>query len=341
MALGYSETTGAVQKHVDSTDRTPLHLLVPRTAARMAAISHKESLSLWVNEAGFYSLIFGSKLPAARAFKKWVTSEVLPSLRRTGKYVLDDEHALIEAYDGMPIIYLGDVGTYDCTALLKFGWSDNIRERVKEHKKDFEEFTLQRVFPTSNNRQVEKLLKKHPEVQPYRLTKEIKGKNQTELLAVINVFKLSHIEALIHRMIAGSPHPILVQLRQSLQVFDKDVELKKLDVELKRLESDLAKRQLEHALQMARLKAGIGLDMNADMETDEVNEQDSLGHTDTDQVSEQQASQPPAGSSSDLQPTQAALQPYGVKLLHTLAAVWQMYIHEIKPQDDGFQTGLV
>ena len=245
MALGYNDTRDAVQKHVDSTDKTPLHLLVQSMRGKSPTMSHAESQSLWVNESGFYSLTFGSKLPAAKAFKKWVTGEVLPSIRKKGRYVLDDEHALLEAFDGMPVIYLGDIGN----ALLKFGWSDYIKVRVRDHKKDFPEFTLLRVFSTSNNRQVEKLLKEHPELKPHRLSKEIKGKNQTELLALSNSFRLSHVEAIILKVIAKAPPPILEDIRESLQLQmqDKDVELKKLDVESKRLE-------LQTQLEMRRLE---------------------------------------------------------------------------------------
>ena len=209
LALGFKDPKKGVQTHVDDADKQTLQLLVQRRGADSAPATVNEAHSQWVNESGFYSLTFGSWLPAAKAFKKWVTGEVLPSIRRTGKYVLDDEHALIEAYDGMPVIYLGDVGTYDCTALLKFGWSDNIKERIKDHKKDFDEFKLQQVFSASNNRQVKRLLKEHPEIKPRRLTKEIKGKNETELLALSNSFQLSHVESVVHMVIARTPPAIL------------------------------------------------------------------------------------------------------------------------------------
>ena len=251
---------------MDSGEQSTLHCLVQRSGA----IVHRKSQSLWVNESGFYSLVFGSKLPMAKAFKKWVTGEVLPSLRKTGRYVLNDEHALLEAYDGMPVIYLGDIGN----AMLKFGWSDYIKMRTRDHKKDFSEFTLLRVFSTSNNRQVEKLLKELPELKPYRLSKEIKGKNQTELLALSNSFRLSHVEAITLKVIAKAPPAILEDIKQSLQMQDKDVELKKLDVESKRLELqtqlELRKLELEHILKMAELKSAAGALPPHDTEMDEV-----------------------------------------------------------------------
>ena len=333
MALGYNDPRDAVQKHVDITDKTPLHLLVQRMGGVLPPMTHKESQSLWVSESGFYSLTFGSKLPAAKAFKKWVTGEVLPSIRKTGRYVQNDEHALLEAYDGMPVIYLGDIGD----AMLKFGWSDYIKVRTRDHKKDFPEFTLLRVFSTSNNRQVEKLLKEHPELKPHRLSKEIKGKNQTELLALSDSFRLSHVEAIIHKVIAKAPPAILEDIKQSLQLQlqDKDVEIKKLDVELesKRLQTQLELRRLEldHALQMAKLKAASPHgDRIDDTEMVEVDAEGAIPATysmDTDEPPGEQASQPPE-EDAYVKP-----QPYSVKLPWTLAAVWEIYIYEVKPRD--------
>lgn len=81
-ALGYQDTPKAIKQHVDSDDRLTL----------TGQNAHLENLPnrgvVGVNESGVYSLIFGSKLDSAKRFKKWVTSEVLPSIRQTGGYQL-------------------------------------------------------------------------------------------------------------------------------------------------------------------------------------------------------------------------------------------------------------
>lgn len=76
LALGYSETAKAVRDHVSSDDRGVSEMDTPSGIQLMTII----------NESGLYSLIFSSKLPRAKAFKHWVTSEVLPAIRKTGKY---------------------------------------------------------------------------------------------------------------------------------------------------------------------------------------------------------------------------------------------------------------
>lgn len=77
-ALGYSKPTDAVRKRVFEEDRGVSKMETPSGTQQMTII----------NESGLYSLILGSKLEKAKAFKHWVTSEVLPALRKTGSYTI-------------------------------------------------------------------------------------------------------------------------------------------------------------------------------------------------------------------------------------------------------------
>ena len=76
-ALGYSNTRDALSKHVDSEDKGTV-------AIRDTAY---ETRVVLINESGLYSLILSSRLPQAKAFKRWVTAEVLPQIRKTGGYI--------------------------------------------------------------------------------------------------------------------------------------------------------------------------------------------------------------------------------------------------------------
>jgi anti-repressor protein len=77
--LGYTNGRAAVAQHVDEEDRNTVAIRDGMRGNPNAAV---------VNESGLYALIFGSKLEAAKAFKRWVTAEVLPTLHRTGAYTL-------------------------------------------------------------------------------------------------------------------------------------------------------------------------------------------------------------------------------------------------------------
>lgn len=80
IALGYSNPQKAIRDHIDSEDRTVNEsFTVNGTAITL------------INESGLYSLILSSKLPTAKEFKRWVTSEVLPSIRKTGGYITGQE----------------------------------------------------------------------------------------------------------------------------------------------------------------------------------------------------------------------------------------------------------
>ena len=79
-ALGYSKPENAVAVHVDADDKT--------TTLIQGTGSNYKSKAVIINESGLYSLVLSSKLPQAKVFKHWVTSEVLPQIRRTGRYEL-------------------------------------------------------------------------------------------------------------------------------------------------------------------------------------------------------------------------------------------------------------
>ena len=81
-ALGYSNNRKAVSDHVDSEDKGVTKCDTPSGVQEMTVI----------NESGLYSLILNSKLPSAKKFKRWVTSEVLPSLRKNGGYIAGQEN---------------------------------------------------------------------------------------------------------------------------------------------------------------------------------------------------------------------------------------------------------
>ena len=80
-SLGYERTADAIRQHVDKEDKGVGEIPTPGGKQKMTII----------NESGLYALIFGSKLESAKDFKHWVTSEVLPSIRTNGGYILNQD----------------------------------------------------------------------------------------------------------------------------------------------------------------------------------------------------------------------------------------------------------
>lgn len=82
--LGYADTFGALKKHVDEEDKQN---------CQNNSFESPRGLTI-INESGLYSLVLSSKLPSAKAFKRWVTSEVLPAIRKHGTYGESDYSSL-------------------------------------------------------------------------------------------------------------------------------------------------------------------------------------------------------------------------------------------------------
>lgn len=83
-ALGYSNSSKAVSVHVDNEDKQ--FVMIDIAHSHFGNMPIGQSKTAIINESGVYALIFGSKLPNAKKFKHWVTSEILPTLRKTGSY---------------------------------------------------------------------------------------------------------------------------------------------------------------------------------------------------------------------------------------------------------------
>lgn len=78
--LGYSNTQKAIRDHVDEDDKLTERIV----------LSGQNREAVFINESGLYSLIISSKMPNAKKFKRWITTEVLPSIRKHGVYAVDE-----------------------------------------------------------------------------------------------------------------------------------------------------------------------------------------------------------------------------------------------------------
>lgn len=116
-ALDYIDTFGALKKHVDTEDKTTMSI-------QQSGSNYKTTVTI-INESGLYSLILSSKLPSAKAFKRWVTSEVLPTIRKQGMYLTPA--ASEEA--------ISDPDTFIAKALIV---ANQVLERQKERIKHLE-----------------------------------------------------------------------------------------------------------------------------------------------------------------------------------------------------------
>ena len=110
--LGYKNTSDALKKHVDDEDKG---------VAKCDTLGGIQEMTV-INESGLYSLILSSKLPNAKKFKRWVTSEVLPQIRKTGSYQIPKMSKELQA------IFMID------------GKTEELKNEINGVKKDLEDF---------------------------------------------------------------------------------------------------------------------------------------------------------------------------------------------------------
>jgi len=123
-ALGYEKPLNAIAMHVDEDDSLKQGLI-----DSMGRIQE----TIIINEAGVYSLIFSSKLPTAKAFKKWVTHDVLPSIRKHGVYLADDVLEKISK-DPEYLLEIAD-NLRDEKRMHEIGCSYNLRVQLADYGK--------------------------------------------------------------------------------------------------------------------------------------------------------------------------------------------------------------
>ena len=108
VALGYQNAKDALSRHVDPEDLTKQEI---ETKGGRQTVN-------CVNESGLYALIFGSKLESAKRCKRWITSEVLPALRKTGSYSLNQQPVVIDPAAMVQKALAGDIDAKEVSATL-------------------------------------------------------------------------------------------------------------------------------------------------------------------------------------------------------------------------------
>lgn len=113
VALGYVDTKNALKSHVDSEDKQ----LIQRWQITTLEIPNR-GLTI-INESGLYSLILSSKLPSAKKFKRWVTSEILPAVRKTGCYGAGAQESLLTIEDAFRLAELINNTPWDRLPIIR------------------------------------------------------------------------------------------------------------------------------------------------------------------------------------------------------------------------------
>ena len=154
VALGYKNPSNAISIHVDKEDKTSYLIQV-------SGSNYKANTAI-INESGLYSLILSSKLPSAKDFKHWVTSEVLPTIRKTGGYVkTGQEDLFLDTY--MPFLE----EPYRNFFKLQLQAMDQLNNKIRQQNTELKEYeatvtTLTADVPLATKRAVLNRLLRYP-----------------------------------------------------------------------------------------------------------------------------------------------------------------------------------
>jgi predicted GIY-YIG superfamily endonuclease len=214
--------------------------------------------AVFLSSRGLYRLLFACKNEKAIKFRDWVGDilddiifneskelrnqlAVLEAKNKKLTIEIDSirEETLIRSYDKKGVVYLAMVDSYT----VKFGYTDDIKDRMKCHRKDFgDDFTLQKVIEFDRNRMLEKLMKQHPEITKRRVCREVNNKTQTELIQLDIGFTLDRL------------YKIVIALRDGMLLGCVTLEQEQLLLEIQLVKE---KQDLEK-LQLARVWASSG-----------------------------------------------------------------------------------
>ena len=154
--LGYRKTRDALSRHVDNEDKKQIftyHTSVHKTGTvasktsvhKTGTVAPSGSMCTYINESGFFSLVLSSKLETAKKFKRWITSEVLPSIRKYGQYKLFDSpwNKMIMISNETDLHYkvVQLIRNYYPDSLLIAGLGENQdteEKRLDSHKKGYQ-----------------------------------------------------------------------------------------------------------------------------------------------------------------------------------------------------------
>ncbi len=181
-------------KDFDNTEKHGVHI--------MDSMGRNQETT-FLTEKGLYKIVFRSRKPIAEKFTNWVC-EVLKELRLNGKYELEKqikditvqkEQNLLTNFKNKPIIYIG----YTEENVIKFGYTDDIETRIKDHKREIKEnWTPIYVYESLYNREIERQIKDR--LKKYKIDKIYGIKKQTELIQLSNDFTINDLNKEIEKI---------------------------------------------------------------------------------------------------------------------------------------------
>jgi len=258
--LEYEKTRNAIDDHVLDEDKISFDGLKKRLSlsSNTKTLPTKSILPLkvkgsslhphtiFINESGLYSLIMSSKMQKAKEFKRWVTKEVLPSIRKTGTYTFKKDVKLLpdlNQYDKKSCFYLLNIRDN----IYKYGISRDILNRITTHKRELNYEELLKIYTMIDDNKSALL-----ETKIKRLAKQwniaCNYQNKTECFQTNNICKINDIinkiEDYRDEIISQDTDDVQLKIQREI-TRQKEYSLKEKEYSLKEKEYSLKEKELE------------------------------------------------------------------------------------------------
>lgn len=248
--LGYKDTKDAIQQHIDKEDKISYKNLggVFHSPPQKGITNIEGSIlnikpdTVFINESGLYSIMMTSKLPKAKEFKRWITKEVIPSIRKTGSY------SLINKPDVKLLPDLNEFENKNCFYLLnikdnlyKFGISQNIKDRISSHKREHKFKNLVKIWNMDSFEFVKKLEKKVKDIIKqwniqYNEENQLEWFQTNEMCTLENI--INKINEYIETIVCENKNDNELEIQKEITK-QKEIEQKTKEIEQKTKEMDM------------------------------------------------------------------------------------------------------
>ena len=263
--LEYTDTDKAIRKFVDNEYKktleeifdilkfNPAKLARLNRPAKMAGLTYNEKKSIYINKYGLIQLVTKSNKAEAKKFQKNLIEKVVPSLLEKNYYIPNNILVInwdtsfivaidkIEQYYGYKVVYMIVIGLHGTGLLIKYGYTNDIKKRLEEHKKTYKpqnteegwESTIKLVYvaKTDNNNECENVFRQLLKSKGVNVEMVFEGENRIELFTTNNTFTLDKAKEEMTRIVKSRKSKIEQEKDDYVRNLESDNQIKVLQIE--------------------------------------------------------------------------------------------------------------
>ena len=267
--IGYKDHINAIKDHIKDEYKKYLKDII--RGGDSPPLNQYEKNSIYISEEGLYQLLTTSRLDndIIKIFQKWVFDEILPSIRKTGKYEIPNMFSNIKSFYndhmitpflGKKVVYLGITSNIVINNgiveyLAKYGKTGGITRRdIDEHRKFFNDFKVVFIRECDNYEDIEKLFELELKALELYRKVEIKGVMCKELFTVKEDYTMDNIINMLNKLIDNNPLKSIEEKNNKIKELESNLELEKLKEMTKQRGLENEKIKLEIELKKLELK---------------------------------------------------------------------------------------